>query len=123
VAEAGGETDRAFAVLDDARHRTNRVSDPYVWLDGYILDAQCTLGRRHGHPKTARWVDELRVLASRTGMKELTVRALVHGAALGRAGDLQAAEALAGDVDNPELARLVAGSGEALAPVVRGRGR
>ena len=24
--------------------RTNRLADPYVWLDGYILDAQCTLG-------------------------------------------------------------------------------
>jgi hypothetical protein len=44
-----GEPDRAVALLADARTRTNRLADPYVWLDAYILDAQCELGRRHGH--------------------------------------------------------------------------
>ncbi|MDX6277273.1 MAG: hypothetical protein QOJ72_1401, partial [Nocardioidaceae bacterium] len=39
VAEASGDTDRAFEVLADARARTNRLADPYVWLDAYILDA------------------------------------------------------------------------------------
>ncbi|GAB3595717.1 hypothetical protein GCM10027446_21400 [Angustibacter peucedani] len=111
VAEEGGDTDRAFAVLADARQRAGRVSDPYVWLDAYILDAQCLLGRRHGHPRTATWVEDLRVLAARTGMKELVVRALVHGAALGRAGDLETAQLLAAEVDNPELAALVAVAG------------
>jgi hypothetical protein len=40
VAEAMGQTERAFAVLADARARCNRLADPYVWLDVYILDAQ-----------------------------------------------------------------------------------
>jgi DNA-binding SARP family transcriptional activator len=94
AAEAIGDTSRAFAVLADARARANRLSDPYVWLDGYILDAQCELGRRHGHPDTARWVETLQELSARTGMRDLEVRALLHGAALGNAGDAAAAALL-----------------------------
>jgi hypothetical protein len=69
-------TDRAFAGLADARTACHRYADPYVWLDAYILDALCTLGRRHEHPETRGWVASLTDLASRTGMRELTVRAL-----------------------------------------------
>jgi hypothetical protein len=107
VAAARGETDRAFEVLADSRTRCNRLADPYVWLDVYILDAQCTLGLRHGHPETEQWVDTMRQLASRTGMKELTVRSLLHGAALGHDGDASAAALLAADIDNPSLHSLV----------------
>jgi hypothetical protein len=71
-----------------------------VWLDGYILDAQCELGRRHGHADTAEWVQALRDLASRTGMRELALRSLLHGAALGRPGDAEAAALLRADADN-----------------------
>ena len=106
VAEAKGESERAFEVLSDARTRCNRLADPYVWLDGYILDAQCDLGRRHGHPDTKLWVDTMRELASRTGMRELTVRSLLHGAALGNEGDNAAAALLAADIDNPMLNAL-----------------
>lgn len=91
VAEATGDTERAFEVLADARVRSNRLADPYVWLDGYILDAQCDLGVRHGHPDTARWIETMRRLASRTGMRELMVRSLRHGAAFGNDGDAAAA--------------------------------
>ena len=104
VAEALGDPPRAFDVLADARRRCRRLADPYVWLDGYILDAQCELGRRHGHRDLDAWIDTLRELASRTGMKELTVRSLLHGADVGRAGDAEAAALLAADIDNPLLA-------------------
>ena len=49
----------------------------------------------------------MRELASRTGMRELTVRALLHSAALGDAGDAAAAALLATRVDNDELSTLV----------------
>lgn len=101
VAEAAGETGRAFELLSDARIRGNRLADPYVWLDGYILDAQCALGLRHGHPDTKLWVETMRMIASRTGMKELTVRSLRHGAALGNEGDAAAAALLAADIERP----------------------
>ena len=85
------------------RVRSNRLADPYVWLDAHILDALSQLGRKHRHPDTERWVDALRELASRTGMRELTVRALLHSAALGSAGDAAAAAILVADIDNPDL--------------------
>jgi tetratricopeptide (TPR) repeat protein len=111
LAEAEGEVDRAFAVLLDARARTNRLADPYVWLDVHILDALCELGRRHGHPQTATWAATMLDRASRTGMRELTVRAMLHEAASGIRGDSAAAAMLAADIDNPELTALVAAVG------------
>ena len=104
LAEARGDVDQAFAVLLDARARTNRLADPYVWLDVHILDALCEIGRRHGHPQTAAWADAMLDRASRTGMRELTVRAMLHEAASGVRGDAGAAALLAADIDNPELA-------------------
>ena len=98
VAEATGDTERAFALLADARARAGRLAEPYLWLDGYILDAQCELGRRHDHPDTGAWVETLRNLACRSGMRELTLRSLQHGAALGRAGDDAAAAVLADEL-------------------------
>ena len=103
VADIQGEPSRAFDGLADARRRCRRLADPYVWLDAYILDAQCELGRRHDHPDVTTWTDTLRELASRTGMKEMTVRSLLHGAALGRENDAEAATLLAADLDNPIL--------------------
>ena len=112
LAEATGQTGRAFEVLSDARARCNRLADPYVWLDGYILDAQCELGLRHGHPDTRLWVGAMQELASRTGMKELTVRSLLHGAALGNEGDAAAAALIAADIECPPP-RLLSGAGTA----------
>ena len=48
----------------------------------------------------------MREQASRTGMRELTVRALLHSAALGDAGDAAAAALLAAEVDNDQLTTL-----------------
>ena len=96
----------AFDLLADARSRCNRVADPYVWLDGYILDAACVLGLRHDHPDTGSWVEAMHNLASRTGMSDLTVRSLLHLSALGNPGSGDAAALLAADITNPHLDRL-----------------
>ena len=108
LAEAKGDVDQAFAVLLDARSRANRLADPYVWLDVHILDALCEIGRRQGHPLTATWADAMLDRSSRTGMRELTVRAMLHESAVGARGDAEAAALLAADIDNPQLAPLVA---------------
>lgn len=108
VAEARGDVESAFATLAEARVRANRHADPYVWLDGYILDAQATLGRRHGHPSTRSTVEALHLLASRTGMRDLLTRAMLHCAALGAVGGADAAALLASHLDSPPLAVLVA---------------
>lgn len=110
LADSTGNTARAFDLLVEARERCNRLADPYVWLDAYILDSLCSLGVRHGHPGTREWLDGLTTLASRTGMQELTVRALLHAAALGTPGSAEAAVLLAADVDSPALRRLVTAS-------------
>ena len=65
------------------------------------------MGCRHGHSLTGAWVDEMHERASRAGMQELTVRAMLHGARLGSAGDAEAAVLLGGTIDNPSLAPLL----------------
>jgi DNA-binding SARP family transcriptional activator len=90
VADARGHPREAFALLTDARLRADRLPDRYTWLDGFILDAQCVLGLRHGHPQTQEWVQSLRDLASRTGMRALLRSSLRHGTELGNAGDHEA---------------------------------
>lgn len=107
VAAADGHIEKAFDVLADARVRCNRLADPYVWLDVYILDAECELGIKHGHPDTEHWVGMMHDLASRSGMKEFVVRSLLHRAAIGGAGDADAARLLGAEIDNPLLAELL----------------
>lgn len=107
VAEARGDTGAAFELLADARSRCMRRTDPYAWLEVHILDAQCQLGRRHGHPGTAGWVELMREKASRSGMRELTVRSMVHAAGLGEDGAAAAGALLAADIENPLIKRLL----------------
>jgi DNA-binding SARP family transcriptional activator len=109
LAEATGDPDRAIVDLVDARSRTNRLADPYLWLDVFILDTLCELGDRLGHPLTASWVEEMHERASRAGMQELTVRAMLHGARRGDAGDAEAAVILGATIDNPRLTPMLAG--------------
>ncbi len=56
-----------------------------------------------------RQVEELASLAARTGMRELVVRAHLHGARLGDEAAFIAATALAAQIDSPRLTSLVEG--------------
>jgi ATP/maltotriose-dependent transcriptional regulator MalT len=103
VAEATGDVSGSVARLIDARARSTRLADPYVWLDIHILDALCGVGIRHGDPRAGSWVEDMHERSSRTGMRELTVRAMLHGAALGDRGDAEMAAILAAEIDNPVL--------------------
>ena len=98
VAESAGQTSDAFTLLSDARTRSRRPADAYLWLDCYILDALCDLGVRHAHPDTRTWTETMQNLASRTGMKELMLRSMRHGAALGIAGDAATAAIIAAEI-------------------------
>lgn len=108
MAAARGDADEAFRMLADARLRCNRLADAYVWLDAYILDAQCTLGREHGHPDTGEWVESMQMLAARTDMREMIVRSLLHGAALGDADAARGAALVAEGIDSPVVHDLLA---------------
>jgi DNA-binding SARP family transcriptional activator len=105
-ADASGDVEQAFAGLIDARARCNRLADPYVWLDAYILDALCELGLRHGHPDTPAWIGVMRDLTARTGMRELEVRSLWHSASLGDTAAHDAAIVLSANIDNGRLATI-----------------
>lgn len=105
------DPDRAFDLLTDARHRSSRVADPYVWLDVHILDALCALGLRYGHPQVDEWIDTMNERASRTGMRELLVRSLLHQATRGDRGAADAATLIAAAIDNPRLSTALPGAG------------
>jgi DNA-binding SARP family transcriptional activator len=106
VAAARGEVARARSTLEDALVRCMRLPDAYLWGKAYVLDALCELGAAHGLEATPGWVDELRRLAARSGMREMSVRALLHAATLGEPGCREAARLLSTEVDNPALAPL-----------------
>lgn len=107
VAIARGEYGRAVEILVDAIARSARLPDAYVWGKGYALDALCGLAVAHAMPHAAAWLGELLALAARGGMRELTVRAHVHQAALGDRASATAARLLVCEIDNPALHILV----------------
>ena len=105
-----GDVDGALNTLRDARLRSTRLPDAYLWVDAYTLDAMCALATRHRLGERQHWAVELSNLAARSGMRELVVRALVHRAALGDGENLDVAASLAAGIDNPVIARLIAAS-------------
>jgi DNA-binding SARP family transcriptional activator len=106
---AQGDLPGAQEWLADARSRATRVSDPYEWVHGHVLDAIAGLAIRAGDVDALQIVRELGALAARTDMRELAVRAHVHEAHLGVAGALDAARLLAAEIDNPALGELISG--------------
>lgn len=72
-------------------------------MEGYYFDALCGLAVKHRRPEASRWITDLETLASRTGMRELVIRAYVYRAQLGDGTAAGAARVLAADVDNPAV--------------------
>lgn len=107
VAIARGEPRGAVKILEDALTRCVRLPDAYLWGKAYALDALCAVAVQQGMPQAAVCVDELLGLAARCGMRELTVRAQLHHAALGHPASAEAARLLAAEIDNPALHGLV----------------
>jgi tetratricopeptide (TPR) repeat protein len=103
LAEAKGEPKQAFIILEDAAERCSRLSDTYIWAEAYILDTQCSLGLVHGHEDTPEWIEKLYDLVTRTGMRELQVKAMIHRTRLGIGDEHNAAVNLAEDIGNPRL--------------------
>ncbi len=102
-----GDSQKARGWLEDARTRVNRVSDPYQWMHGYVLDACADLAVHTGHPQARAAARSLETLAARAGMREFTARAHAYRARLGDRGALGAARSLADAIDNPALDELL----------------
>lgn len=111
VAVARGQPARGYDLLVDAPRRSRRLPDSYRWIEAYGLDALCTVAIAEGTPAAPRWVAELERLASRCGMAELAVRALLHRARIGEPAALDAAAELAAGIDNPALHAELAATG------------
>ena len=111
VAAARGDIPTALERLDEAPRRCRRLPDSYLWVEAYGLEALCAAGVTHSAASAGHWVDELETLASRHGMRELLARAAMHRARLGEPGALEAAQVLAGLVDNPALTSLLTARG------------
>jgi hypothetical protein len=103
-----GRADVARAWLAEALTRCTRVSDPYEWAHAYVLDAVAGTAATAGDGRGRDAAEDLRVLAARTGMRELVVRAHIHLGRLGDDGMLDSARLLAHEIENPLLTELLA---------------
>ena len=107
VAIARGEPQGAAKILISCIERCVRLPDAYLWGKGYALDTLCGLAVVQAMPKALVWITELHNLAARSGMRELTVRAYLHRAALGDSASGGAAWLLASQIDNPVLHAMI----------------
>ena len=106
VASLSGRPQDAVEVLVDAIARCVRLPDAYLWAKAYALDALCALAVRERYPQAGAWIGELEGLAARSGMREMTVRAHLHRAALGDTASASAARVLASEIDNALLSEM-----------------
>jgi DNA-binding SARP family transcriptional activator len=111
VLESRDEPALAMTKLLDARDRCVRWPDAYQWLQGYILDAICTVAADVDKGAALQSADQLLTLASRMDMRELVSRAQVHRSRLGASGAAVAAQLAATGIDNPALQQLVSAAG------------
>jgi DNA-binding SARP family transcriptional activator len=104
---ARGDLDAGIASMDDALTRCLRQRDTHQWIRGYVMEARCALGVAAGHPLVGTWVAELASFAGHAGMREFAVRAYLFQRDLGDPDALEAARALAVEVQNPHLHELL----------------
>lgn len=100
LARRDGDLDRAWTWLREARQRSDRVSDRYVWVSGYIGLAQLEVAMELDHGLAVTLAGELYEFALRTDLLEFQSWALVYR---GAPGDLALARDAASSVDNPAL--------------------
>lgn len=81
-----GSVDEGVELLGAAPTACRRLPDTYLWIEAYGLDALAAVGVEHGLEPSGRWARGLDDLATAHGMRELSLRAARHRAALGEAG-------------------------------------
>jgi DNA-binding SARP family transcriptional activator len=108
VAVHRGDLPRALELLADAPRLCRRLPDTYLWIEAYGRAALCAVALDHGAEARGLWIGELEKITAQRGMRELLVHAMVYRARLGEPGALDAARALAAEIDNPALEELLA---------------
>jgi DNA-binding SARP family transcriptional activator len=108
IAMLRGDEKRAAEILLDTFKRSGRLPDAYLWGRGYVLDVLCGLGVSQRLAPVRQWVDDLMGMATRSGMRELVVRAHLHRAAMGDSDSAAAAILFAREIESPMLTALTA---------------
>jgi DNA-binding SARP family transcriptional activator len=103
VAAARGDVAGALERLAEAPKLCRRLPDTYLWIEAYGLDALCAVAVEHEVVGALQWIQELDAVAANRGMLELLLHANVYRARLGERGALEAAWAIAPQIDNPSL--------------------
>jgi tetratricopeptide (TPR) repeat protein len=80
----------------------------YLWYTVRLLDTAAELAIAADSPRAEEYVARLSSMASRSGLRELVVRARSHRAILGDATAAEAIPWLAKDIDNPALNAFLA---------------
>jgi tetratricopeptide (TPR) repeat protein len=103
VHEAAGERDSALAWLREGAARAVRMTDPYVWMHAWCLEALAGVAIAEGAVDARDCVTQLERVAARGDMRELVVRAALHRARLGDPSGVESARLLGEAIDNPAL--------------------
>jgi hypothetical protein len=75
VEEVEGDVPGALRRLEVARQCAARTTDCYVWIEAYALEALAGVAIRAQSRRAVEWVEDLRSLAARTGMREMAAQA------------------------------------------------
>ncbi|HXF73369.1 MAG TPA: BTAD domain-containing putative transcriptional regulator, partial [Actinomycetota bacterium] len=105
--EAAGDVRAARDRFEDARHRSVREPDAWLWGHAFVLDLACAFAVRHGLEEARSWVGDLELVAGRTMIREFLARAYRYRHDLGDPSGLEVALALVAEVDNPALRRRI----------------
>jgi DNA-binding SARP family transcriptional activator len=103
TAEQAGDHAGASEWAADARRRSDRVADRYVWVSAYVALAQLEIAARHAPELVAPLADRLYQDALRADLPEFIAWALVHQAEAGHQASAALGAALAADIANPAL--------------------
>ncbi|MBK5115814.1 MAG: SARP family transcriptional regulator [Thermoleophilia bacterium] len=103
VEEREGSVAGAMRRLEEARQCAARTTDCYVWVEAYVLEALADVAIRAGSSRAGEWVEDLRSLAARTGMREMAAKAYLYRFEMGDASALEGARVMAAEIENPAL--------------------
>ena len=79
----------------------------WIWLEARALEGLCDIASANGLAGADRWLNDLVSQAGRTGIRELLLRAYLYKARLGDRFAHEAAVAVASDIDNPYLEKML----------------
>jgi hypothetical protein len=98
-----GDPEAAAAWITEARRRSDRFSDRYVWVSGFVGQAQLEIAARHQRDLVLPLARRLYTDALRADLPEFTAWALLYQAEPGDLANLPLARTLVASIDNPAL--------------------